>query len=136
METKLGEMEGRFAELIWARAPIPSGELARLCEKELQWKRTTMYTMLKRLIERGLFRNENGVVSVCVDREEFYAAQGAQVVESGFGGSLPRFVAAFASGGRLRENEIAELRTLIDSYDAEQETAAGEETNTGGKTGR
>ena len=117
MGTKLGEMEGRFADLIWSHAPIPSGKLARLCESELSWKRTTTYTMLKRLIERGLFRNENGVVTVRVGREAFFAAQGAEVVETGFGGSLPRFVAAFASGGRLREDEIAELRALIDRYD-------------------
>ncbi len=117
MQTKLGEMEGRFADLIWKNEPIASGRLAQLCESEFGWKRTTTYTMLKRLIERGLFCNENGRVSARMSREAFFAAQGEQVLNEGFGGSLPRFVAAFARGGRLKEEEIAELRALIDQYD-------------------
>ena len=117
MEKRLGEMEGRFADLIWKNAPIASGKLAQLCEKEFKWKRTTTYTMLKRLIDRGLFCNENGLVSVRMEREAFYAQQGTQLLDAGFGGSLPRFVAAFTSGRPLKQEEIAQLRELIDAYD-------------------
>ena len=96
---KLGEMEQKFADLIWENAPIASGELARLCEAAFGWKRTTAYTMLKRLCERGIFANESGTVRACLTREEFQAAQGEQFLEENFGGSLPVFLAAFRAAG-------------------------------------
>lgn len=114
---KLGEMERRFADLIWERAPIASGELAKLCGEAFGWKRTTMYTMLKRLCDRELFVNENGVVSVKTSREEFESATGRQFIEENFDGSLPRFLVAFSRKKKLSEREIAELKRLIDEYE-------------------
>ena len=114
---KLGEKEREFAELIWQKAPIGSGELAKLCETALDWKRTTTYTMLKRLCERGIFANENGVVTEQMSREEFLAAQGEQFINETFAGSLPMFLAAFTRRKRLNEGEVQELKKLIERYE-------------------
>lgn len=114
---KLGEMEQRFAELIWTHAPIPSGKLAKLCEEAFDWKRTTTYTMLKRLCDRGIFANEGGTVVVRMTQEEFQAAQGEQFIEENFDGSLPRFLAAFSSRRKLSAREVEELRRLIEDYE-------------------
>lgn len=111
----LGAVESRFADLIWAAEPIASGELARRAEAALGWKRTTTYTVLKRLCERGIFRNEGGEVTSLVSREEFYAMQSEKIVEENFEGSLPAFVAAFAGRKKLTDKEIDELQRLIDS---------------------
>ncbi len=111
---KLGEMEQKFADLIWEHAPVRSGELAKLCLEAFGWKRTTAYTMLKRLCERKLFVNEKGLVSALVTKEEFQAAQGEQFVNETFGGSLPLFLAAFSRRRKLSRQEIQELRKLID----------------------
>lgn len=117
---KLGEMEERFAELIWEHAPVRSGELTRLCEAAFSWKRTTTYTMLKRLCDRGLFANENGTVTVRMSREDFQSARGEQFIQENFEDSLPLFVAAFAKKRRLREEEIRMLKSLIDAYEEEK----------------
>ena len=114
---KLGEMEEKFAELIWEKAPIRTGELTKLCQQAFDWKRTTTYTMLKRLCERGLFANEDGVVVICMKREDFQAARGEQFIEENFGGSLPMFLAAFTRRKKLGEQEIQMLREMIDSYE-------------------
>ena len=114
-EYKLGEVESRFAGIIWDNAPMTSRRLAELALDALNWKRTTTYTVLKRLCDRGLFRNEGGTVTVLVSREEFYARQSEQFVEETFAGSLPAFVAAFGSRKKLSETEIDELQKLIDS---------------------
>lgn len=114
---KLGEMEQKFADLIWEREPIASGELAKLCKEAFGWKRTTMYTMLKRLCLRGIFKNEDGVVCALMTREEFLAAQGEQFLEEHFDGSLPRFLTAFSRRKRLSGREIAELKKLIEEYE-------------------
>ncbi len=120
METyKLGEMEEKFAELIWEHAPVGSGELTRLCEAAFSWKRTTTYTMLKRLCERGLFANEKGTVVVRMSREDFLAARGEEFLEENFEGSLPLFLTAFSRKRRLRDQEISMLRELIESYEEE-----------------
>ena len=112
---KLGAVEARFAELIWANEPLSSNRLAKLAEQELSSKKSTTYTILKRLCERGLFRNEGGEVSSLVSREEFQAAQSEQFVEEAFGGSLPAFVAAFGSRRRLTDSELDELERLVES---------------------
>ena len=112
---KLGAVEARFAELIWENEPLPSTRLAKLAEQELGWKKSTTYTILKRLCERGLFQNEGGQVSSLVSREEFQAAQSEQFVEEAFGGSLPAFVAAFGSRRRLTDSELDELERLVES---------------------
>ena len=116
-DLNLGVVESRFADIIWANAPLSTGRLVQLCETELQWKRTTTYTVLKRLADRGLFRNEGGQVTVLISREEFYARRSQQFVEESFGGSLPAFLAAFASHKPLTAQEVAEIRRLIDGYE-------------------
>mgnify|MGYP000777835683 CR=1 FL=1 len=113
-EYSLGVIESRFAELVWEHAPVSTGELVRLCGKELGWKRTTTYTVLKKFIERGIFDNQNRQVVVVVSREEFYAKQSEQYVERSFGGSLPGFLAAFTSRKQLTDEEIAEIKKIIE----------------------
>ena len=114
IEYRLGEVEMKFAELIWGNEPLASGELAKLCEKELNWKKSTTYTILRRVCDRGLFRNEGGVVTSVVSKQEFLTKQSTQFVEDTFDGSLPGFVAAFTAGRRLSEAEIEELQRIID----------------------
>ena len=116
---KLGEMEQRFADIIWQSAPISSGDLVKVCEGELQWKKSTTYTMLKRLCERGIFANQNGVVTPLMSKEDFMAAQGEQFLSETFGGSLPRFFAAFTRRNKLSDKEIQELQRLIDEHKEE-----------------
>lgn len=113
---KLGEMENAFAEIIWKNAPVTSGELVKICEKELGWKKSTTYTMLKRLCQRELFENDNGTVKVLVTKEEFKAAQSEEFVNETFGGSLPMFLTAFTKRNKLSVKEIEEIKNLIDNY--------------------
>ena len=115
-DIRLGEMEYRFANLIWDNEQIPSGELVKLCEKELNWKKSTTYTMLRRLCEKGLFVNEHGCVSSRISRDEYAALKAEQVINEDYGGSLPRFLAAFAERRRINKNEIDEIRRMIDEY--------------------
>ena len=112
---KLGEIESIFADIIWKNAPLSSRRLAELAEEKLNWKRTTTYTVLKRLCDRGLFQNEKGTVTALLTREQFYAMQSEQFVEDTFSGSLPAFVAAFSTRKKLSEREIQELQNLIDA---------------------
>ena len=114
---KLGEMEQRFAEMIWKEAPIASGQLAKLCGEAFGWKRTTAYTMLKRLCDRGLFANENGKVTVLMSREEFQAAQGEQFINEVFDGSLPRFLAAFSRRKKMSVREVEALKKIIEEME-------------------
>lgn len=116
-ELKLGTVEARFADMIWEHEPVTSGVLVKLCEKELNWKKSTTYTMLKRLCERGIFQNQNGVVSSCMKKEEFHAAQSEKFVEDTFDGSLPAFLAAFTTRKRLSKAEIDEIKQMIDSFE-------------------
>ena len=116
-DKKLGAVEARFADLIWQNAPIRSGELVKLCETELQWKKPTTYTVLRRLCQRGIFSNDDGVVTARISREEFYAMQSERFVEETFSGSLPSFLAAFTRRRSLSAAEIEEIRKMIDSYE-------------------
>lgn len=113
MELKLAAVESRFADIIWANEPIASGELAKLCEKELEWKRTTTYTVLKKLCVRGIFQNQDGVVTSCLSREEFYCRQGEILVAEAFNGSLPAFIAAFTQRKSLSQEEITQIQQMI-----------------------
>ena len=115
MDYTLGQIEGRFADLVWAHAPLSTSELIRLCAGELGWKRTTTYTVLKKFTRRGIFENQNGTVVVRLTREEFYARQSTQYVEQSFGGSLPGFLTAFASTKKLSDQEIREIEQIIQS---------------------
>ena len=114
---KLGIIESRFADLIWNGEPLSTSALISLCEKELKWKRTTTYTILKRLSDRGLFQNESGVVTSLISRQDFYSMQSEQFVAETFQGSLPAFLTAFTSRKDLTPEEILEIRRLIDSYE-------------------
>ena len=113
-EIQLGAIESRFADIIWENEPISSSELAKRAEEQFGWKKTTSFTVLKRLCLKGLFRNEHGTVTSLVSRGEFYATRSKSFVEENFGGSLPAFFAAFTTGRKLGEEEIAELKKIID----------------------
>ena len=115
-DCKLGAVESRFAGLIWDNEPLHSRELVALCQKELNWKKPTTYTVLRKLCERGIFQNMDGMVSSVICREEFYAMQSEKFVEETFDGSLPAFFAAFTKRKNLSPEELAEIRQLIDSY--------------------
>ena len=115
MEYHLGEIETRFARLIWEHEPLSSAELVKYAESELAWKKSTTYTVLRRLIEKGIFQNENGTVTSRLTREEFAAAQSEQFVDETFSGSLPQFLAAFARRKKLTAREIDELQRFIDA---------------------
>ena len=114
-EYKLGEIETIFADIIWNNEPITTRRLTEMAEQRLKWKRTTTYTILKRLCDRELFKNEGGTVTSLVSREEFYARQSEMFVEETFHGSLPAFLAAFGSRKKLSDSEIEELQKVIDS---------------------
>lgn len=113
-EYKLGEVEMKFAEIIWEMEPISSGELARLSEEKLQWKKSTTYTILKRLCEREIFQNVNGVVTSLVSEQEFHAKKSEAFVAENFKGSLPAFVAAFVSQQQLSQAEVQEILQIIE----------------------
>ena len=117
----LGEIESIFADIIWSNAPLTSRLLAELAEQRLRWKRTTTYTVLKRLCDRGLFQNQGGTVTALVSREEFYARQSEQYVQDAFQGSLPAFLAAFGSRKKLNDREIDEIQKHMDSVGIENE---------------
>lgn len=110
----LGAVESRFADIIWKHGPLASAELVRLAEGELSWKKSTTYTVLKRLCDRGIFQNQKGIVSARISREDFYAMRSEKFVEDTFDGSLPAFLAAFTARKKLSEAEIDQLQKLID----------------------
>ncbi len=115
-DLRLGVVEARFADIVWQHAPLTSGELVRLCLQELEWKKSTTYTVLRKLCDRGIFQNEGGQVTARLSREDFYAAQSRRFVEQTFDGSLPAFLAAFTGGRALTDKEIAEIQRLIDTH--------------------
>ena len=112
----LAPIEAKFADLIWRYEPIGSGELVKLCEKEMSWKKSTTYTVLKKLCEKGIFQNENAVVFSLIKKDEFYAGQSRRFVEDTFGGSLPKFLTAFIGGKKLNDRQAEELKKLIDEH--------------------
>lgn len=115
METpKIFESEYRFCLIMWEHEPVAAAQLAKLCLEQLGWKRTTTYTVIKRLAERGVLRNDDGVVSSLVSKEEAQASEIDELVEKKFEGSLPAFIAAFARRQELSEDEIAEIRRIIE----------------------
>jgi predicted transcriptional regulator len=117
---RLGKAEAKFADIIWDNEPIGSGELAALALERLGWKKSTTYTVLRKLCERGIFRNVCAVVTSLVKRDEFFMGRSRAFVEDSFGGSLPRFLAAFMGGGELDSEQIDEIRRLIDEHKGEQ----------------
>lgn len=113
---KVFESEYRFCTILWEHEPIRSGELVELCREQLGWKPTTTYTVIRRLSERGILKNENSVVSALVTRDEVQAAEIDELVEKKFGGSLPAFIAAFTRHQKITEKEIDEVQKMIDRF--------------------
>ena len=118
MDIRLGMVEARFADVIWANAPMTTRELVDLCAKELNWKRTTTYTVLKKLTQRGIFAVDKSIVTVLITKDEFHAIQSEAFVDKNFQGSLPAFIAAFTTRKTPSQEELAELKKLIDSFGA------------------
>lgn len=119
-DMEIGEVQERFANLVWDHEPIPSGQLVKLCEQELNWKKPTTYTVLRKLCEKGLFRNEDGLVSAVLTREQFASRRSEQFVDNAFHGSLPAFVAAFTAQEGLSAQEAEEIQQMIDKFRKEE----------------
>lgn len=116
-EMQMGAVEARFADIIWNHAPVTAAQLAKFAEGELGWKKTTAYTVLKRLCEKGIFQNQKGTVTVLVTREQFFAMQSEKFVEETFSGSLPAFIAAFAQRKAITKEELDQIRAMLDAYE-------------------
>ena len=116
-ELKLCESDYRFMDVIWENEPLPSRELVELCARELGWKKSTTYTTLKKLCEKGFAKNEDTVVSALIPRDRVRAYESERFLERTFGGSLPAFIAAFTSRRKPTAKELAEIRKMLDSYD-------------------
>ena len=121
---RLTEAESRFADLVWEHAPIHSPRLAELAAEAMGWKKTTTYTVLKKLCDKCVFKNEYALVTALMTRNEFYAGRSVKYVDDTYGGSLPRFVAAFTSGRGLTNEQVHEIQRLIDAY---REGGSGDE---------
>lgn len=119
-DIELGAVQAQFAEIVWENEPVSSGELVKICEKKLNWKKPTTYTVLRRLCEKGILQNINGTVTSILSREDFYSAKGEQFVEDNFAGSLPAFIAAFTSRKKLSASEVEEIQKMIDAFRREQ----------------
>jgi len=113
--------EEKLAALIWKDAPLTSPDLIALAKREMDWKKSTTYTVLKKLCDKGVFKNENMNVSVLLTRDEQIARQSRRYVEDTFGGSLPKFITSFIGGGKLSTEQAAELKRLIEEHDGEQQ---------------
>ena len=113
-DIRMGPAETQFAEIIWEHEPIASGELSKLAEEKLNWKKTTSFTVIKRLSERGIIQNQKGIVTALISKEEFFARHSEQYVEETFGGSLPAFMAAFSTRRKLSDREVEEMKSLIE----------------------
>lgn len=113
---QMGAVESKFADIIWENEPISSTELSKRSEEILKWKKSTTYTVLKRLCDKGIFQNIKGTVTSLISKQEFYSVQSEKFVEETFDGSLPAFLAAFSKRKKLSADEISEIRKMIDSY--------------------
>ena len=119
-EKRLGNIESKFAYIIWANEPISSGELVKIAEKTLNWKKSTTYTVLKKLCDRGIFQNDKSVVSSIISKEDFYAMQTEEFVNETFNGSLPAFLAAFTKRKKLTRSEAQEVKELIENFEEDK----------------
>lgn len=121
MDNKLFDSEYRFMQIVWEHAPVRSGELVELCNAVLGWKKSTTYTVIKKLSEKGFIENRDAVVSVLISQDECQREESSQFVERTFGGSLPGFIAAFLSGNKISKQEADEIRQMIDEYQDKSE---------------
>ena len=119
-EIRLGVVETRFADILWENVPLQTKELIKICEKELNWKRTTTYTVLKKMCDREIFKVENRLITALVTKEEFYAIQSEKYVENVYEGSLPAFIAAFTSRQKLSDEDLHKIMSMIDDARKEQ----------------
>ncbi|MBO4563692.1 MAG: BlaI/MecI/CopY family transcriptional regulator [Clostridia bacterium] len=115
-EISIGELEARFADIIWENEPIRSGELSKRAEEALNWKKTTSFTVLRRLCDKGIFRNDSGIVTSRMSKDEFKALRTEQFIDGTFEGSLPAFLAAFTSRKSLSREEVEELRRMVEEH--------------------
>lgn len=115
-DMQMGAVESRFADIIWKKEPITASELAKQAGDALGWKKTTSYTVLKRLCDKGIFQNEGGTVTSRIERADYYALQSEKFIQEQFEGSLPAFLAAFTARKTLSEEELCALRRMIDNY--------------------
>lgn len=106
----------KFAEIIWEREPIQSGELVKVCEEKLEWKKSTTYTVLKKVCNKGIFKNENSIVSALMTKDEFLSKRGEEFIHEAFGGSLFKFLTSFVERKKLSEDERREIKEMIDNY--------------------
>ena len=116
---QMGNIEAQFADIIWQNEPISSTELCKIAEHKFGWKKSTTYTVLKRLCEKEILKNENGKVSSIISKKEFYSHQSNRFVNENFGGSLPAFIAAFTANNNLTSEQIAEIREMINKFEEE-----------------
>ena len=119
-ELQMGAIESRFADIIWDHEPISSGILAKYSEEQFKWKKTTSFTVLKRLCDKGIFQNNKGIVTSLISRDEFYSMQSEKFVDETFEGSLPAFIAAFASHAKLKKEDADKLMQMIDEFETEE----------------
>ena len=116
---ELAAIQERFADIVWANEPITSGDLVKVCENELNWKKPTTYTVLRKLCEKGLLQNVDGIVSSLISKEDFYSAKSEQIIKDSYEGSLPAFIAAFTSHKKLSKKEVDEIQKMIDAFKKE-----------------
>ncbi|MCR5345113.1 MAG: BlaI/MecI/CopY family transcriptional regulator [Lachnospiraceae bacterium] len=116
IDFELGAVQERFADIIWANEPIASGDLVKICENELRWKKSTTYTVIRKLCEKGIFQNKEGIVTSLISKERFYSAKSAQIIEESYSGSLPSFIAAFTSNRKISAKEAEEIQKMIDKF--------------------
>ncbi len=114
---RLAETEYAFTEIVWNAEAISSGDLVRECEKRFHWKKSTSYTVLRRLCDKGILKNEDALVTALISKEEYKALQTEQFIEANFDGSLPRFLTAFMSRKKLSRKQIQEIQKMIDEYE-------------------
>lgn len=118
-DIELGAVQERFADLVWANEPIASGDLVKICEKELNWKKPTTYTVLRKLCEKGVLQNVDGTVTSLISKEEFYSLKSEQIIKDSYEGSLPAFIAAFTSKKKLSKKDVDEIQQMIDAFKKE-----------------
>ena len=113
---ELGEVQERFAKIIWEKAPISSGDLVKICDEKFGWKKSTTYTVLRKLCDKGLFANENGTVTVLMSFEDYQSKKSEEVLDEFFDGSLPAFIAAFANSKKLTSEDVDEIQAMIKKF--------------------
>ncbi len=117
IDTGLGAVESKFADIIWSNEPVASSEIVKTAEKELGWKKSTTFTVLRRLCEKGIFINNKGTVTSLISKQDFYSMQSERFVDNTFGGSLPAFIAAFTKRKKLSKEEVDELKRLVNEFE-------------------